>query len=463
MAYRPISINIPEVETGQVASAALQLNTYSRYLTSLIGESHGSYSATKMKGNESAVTTNYVTKQTMYLTHSKNTLFYAIAMKTTGGTGYCRIINADNATVYQELTTTSATWELKVGTTANAFMANVNGDLITLNVQGKVSNAAYTCQIKVFAIGQQGGVATWSRPNFTNATASGAADFNAVRTVLRALENSRISNMNCLLASAPIAELTPADSYVDVMEAALRYRVNDLYAYIEWKGGASNGVGWRILFYNASAHETLVATLDKGWRGTATGWTWSAHAIPWDGYGFTMGDWVRCRVQAKNDDTGMAGYIRRVVLFRHSDMVPVVAWANPKVWVEGDTTLGNAELDKVCDDIDELADGGDEELWGQSIATLASPSTGEGDAEDRAFTGIHRRRWLVCKAHSTTETPAILYGSGLLEAIALAYDDDYDWQVYDLDAYPELTYGSVYIVTGADVAFESTLVPTVTT
>jgi hypothetical protein len=463
MAYRSIGINIPEVEDGQVVSASLLLNAHTRYLTALIGESHGAYSATKMQGNESTSSATYATKQTMYLVHSKNTLFYAIAMKTTGGTGYCRIVDADDATVYQELTTTSAAWELKAGTTADAFIAKANGDIITLAIQAKVSSASYTCQIKVFAVGQQGGTVTWSRPAFTNATTSSAADFNTVRTALRALENSRISNMNCLLASAPSVELTPSDTWVDVMECTLRYRPNDLYVYIERQGGAGNGINWRVIFYNATAHETEVTTFTKGWTGTPAAYAWSANAIPWDGYGFTLGDWVRCRIQGLNDDTGVAGYIRRVVVFRHSDMVPVVAWQAPNVWAEGDTDLGNTQLDKVGADIDELVDGGDEELWGQSIATLASPATGAGDAEDRTFTGIHRRRWLCCKAHSSSETPAILYGDGLAESLALSYNDDYDWQVYDLEEYPQLMYGSVYMVTGSDVAFETTLVPTVTT
>lgn len=459
MPYRPFGINIPEVEDGQVVSASV-MNTYGRYLAALLSESKAPYSAQKTKNNTTRKATTYGTVETHYLIHSKNTMFYWVCLRVSAGTGYCRFVDHDTGYVYLELSTTVLTgWDLRWGTVSGAFSAKNNGDIVTIDVQTKATTANATITIKLMGVGQVGVINTWNPlPNFTDGTTSKAQDLNDLRDNLRRLENSYVPNMNPLLASEPQKALG-SDSWVDVMNATIRYRPDDLIAYVEWKGGGGTGVQWRVLLYNWADPDTVVATYTKSGMGIAGDWAWSGSTIPWDTYGFTEGNWIRLRLQGYND-SGTAD-IRRVVFYRNSDLVTDANWAAPQHWQANsanDDDMHHSELIKLSTDTQMLYNGA-EQIFPERLATLPSPSTTEGDAKDRSFTGIHRKRWLACKAHSDKETPSILYGAGLAEAIDLPYNSHKDWQIYDLDEYPELNYGTVYVVTGADVAIESTLLP----
>lgn len=451
MAYRPFNIAIPEVETDQVLGATM-LNSYGRMAGALLAEAQSEYSLAKCKNSHTSTSTSYATKETRWIVHSKNTLFYAIALRSdVNSICYLRVWDQTRGVQLAELQHQGNTWQFYTGTVANAFSAYANGDIIELQLQLRTAVSGLSANAWIFAVGQQGVINTWPGvPAFADGTTSTAQDLNDVRDCLLRLENSKVPATATLLASEPMNEDVGDDVAHTIQNAVYRYRGNRLVVFVE--GFAVNGWKLWVDIYRCSAPSTKVGSVQGSWADAA--WKWHGLDIDMAALGFTLGEWVRIRIYYQRL-TGPNGGWRRVAAYRSG--APTPTWSTPRLWAEGDTAVGNAELSKLASNVAQLYTGGALELWGQNIATLAAPDTVEGDGPDRACTGMHRKRWLLVKQHKS-EPVTLTYGPSfsLSETLPTVREDR--WNVFDMDEY-ELPYGGLYILTGIDVALESDLAP----
>lgn len=287
MAYRPFNIAIPEVETGQVLGATM-LNSYGRMAGALLAEAQSEYSLAKCKNSHTSTSTSYATKETRWIVHSKNTLFYAIALRSdVNSICYLRVWDQTRGVQLAELQHQGNTWQFYTGTVANAFSAYANGDIIELQLQLRTAVSGLSADAWIFAVGQQGVISTWpGMPAFTDGTTSTAQDLNDARDCLLRLENSRVPATAALLASEPMNENVGDNNMHTIQDAVYRYRGNRLVVFVE--GFAANGWKLQVDVYRCSAPSTKVGSAQGSWADAA--WKWRGLDIDMAALGFTLGE-----------------------------------------------------------------------------------------------------------------------------------------------------------------------------
>ena len=460
---------IPEVVASVIG--ATTLNLYSNALNELLGISHAPRALSAMRGPLKAPgethypvweedRTSARTKETRWQYHVQPLLFYALSLRVANGaTATCTIRDETASTDLGTVTTTSASWDLKIGTIdISAHVAAkgyVVGDMIELSVQLHTSNANDTAELMVFGIGQRGVIAGWQPlPSFTDATTSDPADLNALRTNINILADNMVSPVNELTRNERRQRPQPSDDWDDCIWVAYRYRGGDVYVAVEGKGSGGNGWKWRLVGYPATDVSASgdVFPYTSDWIPPSENYAIHSELVDISALGWTIGNWYVLKVEAERDSTPTLT-TRRVWILEVPGETPRGSWAVPNQFAKGDTDLGNAEASKWTADLTELYTGGGEELWGDTPAILPAPNTVEGDDDDRAFTGVHRFRWLNVKPYRT-DSPVLRYGADMKETHTLIIDPDLTWQVYDLDT-TEIPVGGYYAVTYCEVAFES--------
>lgn len=454
-----MSFRIPELTSGVIGASTL--NLYGNAVNHLLGESHAAYALTQMQNSSGTTSITPSRRETRYLYHVTPLLWYVIALKIEddgrGSTATCTFYDRDAETALGTVASTSTSWELKTGvidiSAHCAAQGYVPGDMLTIEAQLHTSNADSEAELYVFGFGERGVTTGWAAlPAFTDGTASSAAHFNALRTDLNILHNNMVSPVNPLLTDAPRLKIQVSDEWRDVFRMAYRYRGDGLYVTVEGKGAGEDGWKWRLLSYAASNPSAATTLHTSDWNVGTADYILDSDAIDLSGAGWTRGNWYMLRLQALRD-AGPTATIRRVWAIRTSTGMPGGSWVVPTQWAHGDTTMNNANLGKLTTDIAELYSGGAEELWGDTIAVLAAPDAAEGDREDRTFTGVHRKRWLIVRPHSG-EAPILLYGANMAKTHSLSVNAGAVWQNYDLDSTP-LPMGGHYAVTQCDVALEA--------
>ena len=450
-----MAFRIPELEAGVVGASTL--NLYSNALNWLLGESHASYSVARMNSSFSTTETTASGQETRYLFHVTPLLYYAIALKIPNGqTATCTFYDEVAEAALGTVTSTSATWELKLGTidiSAHCTAAGYAvGDVLTIRVKLHTSSAGSAAQLYVFSFGERGVTTGWAPlPAFTDETQSDVADFNAVRTNLDILQDAMTSPVNGLMTDAARKNINTSDAWEDVCRMAYRYRGDALSVTVEGKGGGENGWQYRLISCPASNPTADTVLITGGWNAGTADYILDTDVIDMSAAGLTVGAWYMLRLQVQRDASPRCT-IRRVWAIRTSAGTPLGSWVVPNQWAHGNTTINETQLTKWTTDLTELYTGGYEELWGDTPAILPAPGVAEGDREDRTFTGVHRKRWLIVKSHAG-EDPILRYGTNMAETHSLSVDDSLTWQQYDLDT-TEMPVGGYYAVTQCDVAFE---------
>ena len=470
---------IPEMESGQVFSAAIMRYTHKAAIEYLLGESHASFAVPHVRTPSTDVyQSEYQTIWELLGYHASHTLYYKLAVKINYGNAidrewHYRIqVSPDlGATWYtaREATGTDNTYQDEDGAVDLSAVADGGGGFLTdhLNVGGlykwrlqvKCGNmpdpADCTVHLVPWGIGTRKAVSGWAAPPTFAAGASDAADANVLR-----------ADANALYAALPQATPGTAqpwytivsftETWTELSRVAYRYRGDQLRVAVAASGWGNETWQWRASLQDEAGNSAVIHTSAEIWGDEAL----DADAYAWDTATVTLTAGDAATAIAAAGITLTAGEWYRVVVEIYTTASPGRVWgfgtrvdrlssgalggdyAVPHLWAHGDTDIGPTNLNVYSDDLTALYSGS--EALGLDVPFVDVVENSAG------VSLVHRKRYLYAFDASGA---SIRYGAGYATTYSLTDAAD-AWGWVDLEAVG-VPYGAAYWVSGVSGAVES--------
>ena len=475
---RPTFPLIPEIEDGQVFSAAIMRHTHKAAIEYLLGESHAAMALPHVRVPSTDVfSTDYQTVWELWGYLQSYLLYYKLAIRINYGDAlnrnwHYRIqVSSDGGTTWytaKEETGTQNTYQDKEGTvdltTVSDGGAGSIDDHLTLTafylwrLQLKVSNQGSPADSTVYCIpwgiGTRGAVSGWVTPTTFAAATSAAADINTLRTDANAL--------HAALPTANVGTTQPAyaliyGDWVELSRVSYRYLGDQLRVQVAASGWQDGTWKWRArLIDEADNTATIHESGEVGgdaiygdpeywiWRGTTITLTAGAvaAAIAAAGITLTRGDWYRVIVELYTtaDPGRVWGLGARVD--RLSSGTVGVDYTVPGTWTHGDTNVGPTKLNVYSADLTALYSGTESLSLDVPAVDIVADSAGTSL--------VHRKRYLF---YYNAVGATIHYGADYATTYGLT-DSAAAWAWVDLEAVG-VPYGGAYWVSGVDIATET--------
>lgn len=453
---------IPQIASGQAASA-VSLNTYTRGLQYLLGESHAPVVASRGTGLLETYFDTYQTKALYYAYYPGNdaTFDYLLEVNIASGHTYhvafYALIN-EVETLITELTGAgNSTYQRLSGSVDVSGLGLVMGCVYEIRVKLRSDDefentwtGMYLWNV-AFMPTMSG---YWTTPPTFVDGLSNPTQANVLRTDLNNLASRMVSPINPLYYSGNGEGVFNSQSHLYTTVPAglcyLRYRPGVFRVQIEVTAEYNAEFQWRVI--ETDGGTTLWESTPE--RGSYMQYAWRQSGdITLAGY--TFGNWYPFAVQVRVRDYGDSEwldwsnhpvYVRQIIPQRLSTGTPAAGWATPPSWSYGGTNLSAARLNAVSTDLAMFYTGGAECLWGETRGVLFH-NTGD----HHIYSGYHRRRYLVYQAIDGS-TPEIHWGATFRKEGSLDSEAG-RWHTADL-VQTGVPWGGLYYVANARVAFE---------
>lgn len=449
---------IPEVETGMALGATV-LNSYHSGVRYLLGQSHEPI-APQMTQYYKTFGTSMTLGFSWFLPYRGDHISYHYILS-------CRVDAAaegdmelyyigddlSNHTAFSDHVdsgdgyTKSVTGELIAGTDYGTSMTP--GNVYQWCMCLKTNSPHYSECMFWELTSHYNAVTGWVVPHaFVANAVSAAADLNKFRTDLASMNTYRLSGAKGLMTCPNKFFTVGSASMLECASFVMRYRPDYLRANVwcqsvvgapyHWKWAVKSTIWGGATIDLYTEPDWIVQPDDNGLWGTEAN-------IDMTGLGYSLGDWIRISFWVQGTTVVNLQAIR-YLCHRYSTGTPEAGYEALTDWAEGDSDIGDTNLNKISTDLLHFYDGGPEELWGYTAAVANSALLTQ-----HRHTGPHLKRWLHYKI-TTGQTPAFTFGPNDTRTATLTSGTG--WLVADLNS-TEIAPGSTYELTGCDGCFES--------